>query len=75
MAEPARAVEVVFELDGAALSVAHLVSPAAAASLTALFYEARFSTHPMSTAHRDAAEQALAELAAILPEPAAEEAR
>jgi len=55
--------------------VAHLVSPAAAASLTALFYEARFSTHPMSTAHRDAAERALAELAANLPEPAAEEAR
>jgi uncharacterized protein DUF4129 len=55
--------------------VAHLVNTAAAASLTALFYEARFSAHPMSAEHRDAAERALAELAAILPEPAAEEAR
>ena len=55
--------------------IAHLVNTAAAASLTALFYEARFSTHPMSAKHRDAAERALAELAAILPEPAAEEAR
>jgi hypothetical protein len=55
--------------------VAHLVNAAAAATLTALFYEARFSTHPMSAEHRDSAERALAELAAILPEPAAEEAR
>jgi len=55
--------------------VAHLVNAAAAASLTALFYEARFSTHPMSAGHRDAAERALAELAAILPAPAAEDAR
>jgi hypothetical protein len=55
--------------------IAHLVNTAAAASLTGLFYEARFSTHPMSAKHRDAAERALAELAAILPVPAAEEAR
>jgi len=55
--------------------VTHLVNAAAAASLTALFYEARFSTHPLSAEHRDAAERALAELAAILPKPAAEEAR
>jgi hypothetical protein len=55
--------------------VAHLVSAAPAASLTALFYEARFSTHPLAAKHRDAAERALAELAASLPEPAAEEAR
>jgi uncharacterized protein DUF4129 len=55
--------------------VAHLVNAAAAATLTALFYEARFSTHAMSAEHRDSAERALAELAAILPEPAAEEAR
>jgi hypothetical protein len=55
--------------------VAHLVSAVPAASLTALFYEARFSTHPLAAKHRDAAERALAELAASLPEPAAEEAR
>jgi hypothetical protein len=55
--------------------IAHLVDTAPAASLTALFYEARFSTHPMSAEHRDAAELALAELAAILPAPAAEETR
>jgi len=55
--------------------IAHLVNTAAAASLTALFYEARFSTHPMSAKHRDTAERALAELAALLPVPAAEEAR
>jgi hypothetical protein len=36
------------------------------ARLTALFYEARFSTHPMSRALRDDAERALSELAASL---------
>jgi hypothetical protein len=50
----------------------------AAARLTALFYEARFSSHPLGTAQRDAAEQALDELAAALAqlktEPAAAEA-
>ena len=38
----------------------------AAARLTALFYEARFSSHPLGPAQRDAAEQALDELAAAL---------
>jgi len=50
----------------------------AAARLTALFYEARFSSHPLGTAQRDAAEQALDELAAALAqlktEPTAAEA-
>ncbi len=43
-----------------------LVRGGAAARLTALFYEARFSSHPMRRADRDDAEQALAELAARL---------
>jgi len=49
-----------------------LVSGDWAARLTALFYEARFSSHPMPTASRDDAERALAELAVSLarPEPA-----
>jgi hypothetical protein len=47
-----------------------LVSGAPATRLTALFYEARFSTHPMAAARRDEAEHALAALAATLPEPA-----
>jgi hypothetical protein len=49
-----------------------LVSGDAAARLTVLFYEARFSSHPMPPARRDDAERALDELAASLgdPEPA-----
>ena len=47
-----------------------LVHGAPAAQLTALFYEARFSTHPMPAARRDEAEQALADLAANLSDPA-----
>jgi hypothetical protein len=43
-----------------------LVRGDAAARLTALFYEARFSTHPMPFTKRDEAQQALAELAASL---------
>jgi hypothetical protein len=45
-----------------------LVGGTAAARLTALFYEARFSSHPLSRGQRDAAEQALDELAAGLRE-------
>jgi hypothetical protein len=49
-----------------------LVHGNAAARLTVLFYEARFSTHPMPFTKRDEAQQALGELAASLggPEPA-----
>jgi hypothetical protein len=43
-----------------------LVQGDAAARLTALFYEARFSTHPMPLRARDDAQRALAELAASL---------
>ena len=43
-----------------------LVRGTAAARLTALFYEARFSSHPLGRGQRDAAEQALDELAAAL---------
>jgi hypothetical protein len=43
-----------------------LVRGTAAARLTALFYEARFSSHPLDRGQRDAAEQALDELAAAL---------
>jgi hypothetical protein len=43
-----------------------LVHGTAAARLTALFYEARFSSHPLGRAQRDAAERALDELAAGL---------
>ncbi len=50
-----------------------LVRGTAAARLTALFYEARFSSHPLGPGQRDAAEQALDELAAALA--AAEAAR
>jgi hypothetical protein len=50
-----------------------LVRGTAAARLTALFYEARFSSHPMDRGQRDAAEQALTELAVALA--AAEAAR
>ena len=45
-----------------------LVHGTAAARLTALFYEARFSSHPLDRRQRDAAEQALDELAAALAE-------
>ncbi len=45
-----------------------LVRGTAAARLTALFYEARFSSHPLGRAQRDAAERALDELAAALAE-------
>jgi len=55
-----------------------VVRGTAAARLTALFYEARFSSHPLGTGQRAAAEQALDELAAALAqlktEPAAAEA-
>jgi hypothetical protein len=43
-----------------------VVRGTAAARLTALFYEARFSSHPLDPGQRDAAEQALDELAATL---------
>jgi hypothetical protein len=43
-----------------------LVTGAAPARLTALFYEARFSSHPMRPTARDAAEHALGELAVVL---------
>jgi hypothetical protein len=46
-----------------------LVRGSAAARLTALFYEARFSSHPLGRSQRDAAERALDELAAALAEP------
>ena len=56
-----------------------LVRTDAAARLTALFYEARFSSHPMPLAQRDEAQQALAELADSLrdlkPADAAETAQ
>ena len=45
-----------------------VVGAGPAGRLTALFYEARFSTHPMPPARRDEAEQALADLAATLPD-------
>jgi hypothetical protein len=45
-----------------------LVRGTAAARLTALFYEARFSSHPLERSHRDAAAEALDELAAALAE-------
>jgi hypothetical protein len=46
-----------------------VVHGTAAARLTALFYEARFSSHPLERGQRDAAERALDELAAALSEP------
>jgi hypothetical protein len=57
-----------------------IVRGTAAARLTALFYEARFSSHPMDQAQRHAAEQALNELARALadkprPEQQAEQAQ
>jgi hypothetical protein len=45
---------------------AGVVRGGAAGRLTALFYEARFSTHPLGTGQRDAASAALDELAAEL---------
>jgi hypothetical protein len=45
-----------------------LVRGTAAARLTALFYEARFSSHPLDHRQRDAAERALDELAVALAE-------
>jgi Domain of unknown function (DUF4129) len=47
---------------------AGLVRGSAAGQLTALFYEARFSSHPLGHRQRDAAERALDELAADLAE-------
>jgi hypothetical protein len=45
-----------------------VVRGAAAGRLTEVFYEARFSTRELTPRHREAAEQALAELAASLSE-------
>ena len=50
---------------------AGLVRGAAAGRLTALFYEARFSSHPLPGPSRTAAQQALSDLAASLAGPAA----
>jgi hypothetical protein len=47
---------------------AGLVRGTAAGQLTSLFYEARFSSHPLGHQQRDAAERALDELAADLAE-------
>lgn len=47
-----------------------VVRSGAARRLTQLFYEARFSSHPMDQGQREAAEQALSELAADLRAPA-----
>lgn len=43
-----------------------LVSEGPASQLTRLFYEARFSSHPLDNSHREAAERSLAELASEL---------
>jgi hypothetical protein len=48
---------------------AGLAQGPAAGRLTGLFYEARFSTHPLGPGERDAAEQALTEIAASLANP------
>ena len=48
---------------------AGLVRGTAAGQLTALFYEARFSSHPLGHRQRDEAERALDELAADLAQP------
>jgi len=45
-----------------------IVRGTAAARLTTLFYEARFSSHPLDRGHRDAAGQAIGELAGELAE-------
>jgi Domain of unknown function (DUF4129) len=47
-------------------AAAGLVRGAAAGELTGLFYEARFSAHELTTAQRDAAQNALEQLAADL---------
>jgi len=52
-----------------------VVRGGAAGRLTALFYEARFSTHPLDGGQRDAASAALDELAAELAARPAEPAR
>ena len=49
-----------------------IVRGTAAARLTALFYEARFSSHPPDHRQRDAAQQALDELAVALAQTEAE---
>ena len=57
---------------------AGVVRGGAAGRLTALFYEARFSTHPLDAGQRDAASAALDSLAAELaakPETAASSQR
>jgi hypothetical protein len=46
-----------------------LIRTDAATRLTTLFYEARFSSHPMPPSRRDDAQQALNELAASLADP------
>jgi Domain of unknown function (DUF4129) len=51
-----------------------VVRGTAAARLTKLFYEARFSSHPLGREQRDAAEQALDELAAALAQAGAAQA-
>jgi hypothetical protein len=51
-----------------------IVRGTAAARLTALFYEARFSSHPLDRGQRDAAARALDELAAALAAAEAAEA-
>jgi hypothetical protein len=51
-------------------TAAGIVRGDAAGRLTGLFYEARFSSHPMSPAERDEADRALGELAAGLHAPA-----
>jgi hypothetical protein len=51
-----------------------LVRGSASTRLTALFYEARFSSHALGPGQRDAAQEALEELAAALAEPAEAEA-
>jgi hypothetical protein len=50
-----------------------VVRGTAAARLTALFYEARFSSHPLDPGQRNAAERALDELAAALADVAGPE--
>jgi hypothetical protein len=52
-----------------------LVSTGAASRLTSLFYEARFSSHPLDESHRRAAEVALTELSSQLGRTRATEAR
>jgi hypothetical protein len=52
-------------------AAAGIVRGDAARRLTVLFYEARFSSHPLSSSSKTAAQQALSELAASLAAPAA----